>query len=361
MADFSTTDIRAAVAAGVIDEAQAARITAIAHSRQGFRENMRADDEPFELFKGFSEIFVTVGLGILFSGIIALTAIMGNSTSVPFVAAILIFISARYFTLKRRMTLPSIALASAFAFSVATTVSILTFNLTEIPEASHFLKVSVAGAIAMLGYFAIYRVPFALFLFGLFGAGIAVSIAGIVAPESIFASAFMQSAEGIFDLSRNPAMAMALLIFGFIAFAGGMYFDTRDPHRISRLSACGFWLHSLAAPAIVNVVVLTLLNKGDGSTGYLMAAIALSLITLIALVIDRRSFLTAGIAYIGVILTWAINSNDASDWGFVWMLLIMGAFITAIGTWWTNLRATLMRLLPAFPFKDRLPPYAENL
>ncbi|MHA3913970.1 hypothetical protein [Halovulum sp. GXIMD14793] len=356
MADLSDTDIRAAVGAGIIDEAQASKLLTIAQKRQGYRANMPADDEPFELFKGFSEIFITVGLGILFSGIIALSGMMGAPVAIPIVTAILVFAAAGYFTIKRRMMLPSIALASAFAASVAAFVSIMVFDINDVPGAKQFLTVGVAGAVAMLGYFAVYRVPFALFLFGLFGLGIAVSLAGMVSPESVFHSVFAGTAASLFDLSRNPTMAIVMLSFGIVAFVGGMYFDTRDPHRVSRLSACGFWLHILAAPAIVNVVVLTLLNR-DSAQGYLLAAAALTGITLVALIIDRRSFLTAGIAYIGIILTWVLSETSA-DWDIVWTLLIMGVFITAIGTWWSNLRNAVMRALPNFPFKDRLPPYA---
>ena len=58
MADFNTDDIRAAVAANVLTEEQASRLTIFAESRLGFRNHMDADDEPFELFKGFAEIFV---------------------------------------------------------------------------------------------------------------------------------------------------------------------------------------------------------------------------------------------------------------------------------------------------------------
>lgn len=363
MPELSTDDIRASVAAGIINEIQATKLIAVAQSRQGYRINMANDDEPFELFKGFSEIFVTVGLGILFSGILTLAALMGNPASIPIITAVLVFAAARYFTTVRRMTLPSIALAAAFAFSVGVMAAMMTFDITkldgveDLPGAQEFLIVGIVGAIAMLGYFAYYRVPFALFLFGLFGALIAVSISGLIAPESVFFTIFARSSESFFDISRNPIMARALLIFGIVAFAGGMYFDTRDPHRISRLSACGFWLHILAAPAIVNVVVLTLLNR-EGTQGYLLAALALLLITVVALIIDRRSFLTAGIIYIGIILTWAINSSGDSEWGIMWAMLLMGAFITGIGTRWTNLRSVLMRRLPEFPFKNRLPPYS---
>ncbi|MHA1127528.1 MAG: hypothetical protein ACTSRN_01085, partial [Alphaproteobacteria bacterium] len=126
------------------------------------------------------------------------------------------------------------------------------------------------------------------------------------------------------------------------------------------LSACGFWLHILAAPAIVNVVALSLLNL-DGTMGYSLAATALVVIALVALVIDRRSFLTAGIVYIGIILAWALGSGSDGDWSIAATLLVMGAFITALGTWWVQLRAVLMRVLPNFPLKNRLPPYQEAI
>ncbi|MEE9453598.1 MAG: hypothetical protein V3V13_04355 [Paracoccaceae bacterium] len=361
MADFAMDDIRAGVAAGVINEAQAARLITIANDRLGYRQNMGVEDEPFELFKGFSEIFVTVGLAILYGGFMSVALLVGIPEIVLVISALLTVAFATYFTLKRRMTLPSIGLAIVFAGSIAGLAALLIFDFDAAkPNGYHFLITAMIGAVGMLGYFWRFRVPFAMFLFGLFGAGIAFSIAAIVAPESIFASIFIGNADGVFDISRNPVMAQTMLIFGFIAFLGGMYFDLKDPYRVSRLSACGFWLHILAAPAIVNVVALSLLNL-EGTMGYGLASIALVLIAIVALVIDRRSFLTAGIIYIGIILAWALDSDLGSgdDWPIALTLLAMGAFVTALGTWWVQLRAALMRALPNFPIKSKLPPYQE--
>ena len=39
---------------------------------------MPAEDEPFEFFRGFSEIFISIGLVILLSGITALLAPFGG-------------------------------------------------------------------------------------------------------------------------------------------------------------------------------------------------------------------------------------------------------------------------------------------
>ncbi|MFM7442439.1 MAG: hypothetical protein ACKO2N_00800, partial [Tabrizicola sp.] len=82
------------------------------------------------------------------------------------------------------------------------------------------------------------------------------------------------------------------------------------------------------------------------------------LIALLALVIDRRSFLTAAIAYIAIVITWATGEGDGMGW--ILTLLILGGFITAIGTWWVQLRAKVMALLPDFPGKSRLPPYGST-
>ena len=99
---------------------------------------------------------------------------------------------------------------------------------------------------------------------------------------------------------------------------------------------------------------MTLLN--GGGIGFL--AIALALVTLLALVIDRRSFLTAAIAYIAIVIGWFIGEGGGASWIFV--LLTLGAFITAIGTWWVQLRAVVMRALPDFPGKSSLPPYGST-
>jgi len=360
MAELSADDIRAAVAAGVLSEAQAARLIAIAEARRGFRLNMGNDDEPFELFKGFSEIFVTVGLALLMGGFVALSVVVTSMLLVPVITLLLSVVFARYFTLKRRMTLPSVFLASSFAFSAMWMVSRL---LVSSNPGSHVdtLIASLATGAMLIGYFAIFRVPFTLFLVGLCGIGVAFSVAGILFPGAMLDVGLFAGDgwKSLTDLGTNPVASLTLLLFGIVAFAAAMRFDLRDPHRISRNAANAFWLHILAAPAIVNVVTVSLLNIG-GTAGYLLAALALAIITVVALIIDRRSFLTAGIIYIGSILTWAMGAaNVDTGWGFVWTLLLMGAFITAIGSWWTQLRARIMAMLPDSTLKSRLPPTSE--
>ena len=114
-------DLRAAIAAGILTEAQAARLSALGQEREGKRATLPQEDEPFEFFRGFSEIFISIGLIILLSGVGAVLAWFGGLTLltlVPLICAGVAWWWASYFTLKRRMTLPSMVLASAYGTGV---------------------------------------------------------------------------------------------------------------------------------------------------------------------------------------------------------------------------------------------------
>jgi len=361
MPDISTDDIRAAVAADILSERQATDLAALADRRGNFRENMRQEDEPFELFKGFAEIFVTVGLALLTGGFVSLATVLGNPVAIPLGSVLLSLLLGRYFTLKRRMVLPSIFLVLTFSMSVYWLVwSFATVTITSPPLQALVLS-AVAGA-AIIGHFAVFRVPFSLFLVGLSGLGSIFSITVWFFPGSLHDAGVIGRIgwHNLTDIGTNPIASIALLLFGILTFLMAMRFDMRDPYRVTRNAANAFWLHILAAPAIVNVVSGTLLGVA-GTGGYILSAIALVGITVLALIIDRRSFLSAGIAYIGIILTWALGTANVGDgWMLVWTFLLMGAFITAIGSWWTALRGRVMRLIPNSRLKSKLPPVSEG-
>jgi len=356
VSDFSKDDIRAAVAAGLMNEKQAAGLLSLAQERLGMRDGLVNDDEPFEFFKGFSEIFITVGLWLLFSGILAFGAVVGGPLAVFIIGMVLTWLFAMYFTKKRRMSLPSISLAAGFGLFLGGVALLLqTSNSTDI-DAINVTIMAGVGMAAMLLYFRFFKLPFAMFVFGVFGL---ILIYSIMVGSQGSSLPFIDFKENIFDLSQNSGLAVGSLIFGLLAFSLGIYFDTKDPHRISRYSATGFWLHILAAPVLVNTMAMTLYNSG-GTLGYLLTLLLLIFVTVVSLVIDRRSFLTAGIGYLGAIIAWAFNSNMGDATSMVYTLLILGTFITVLGTWWTQVRAWLMQRLPEFPFKTRFPPYIQR-
>jgi len=94
-----------------------------------------------------------------------------------------------------------------------------------------------------------------------------------------------------------------------------MWFDGSDPHRVTRRSANGFWLHVVAAPALVNTIALSLLES-DTTAANIVLLCVLFLFAIVAIIIDRRSFLIAAIGYVVVV---AHNDPDprhrsASSW-----------------------------------------------
>ncbi|MCX7287064.1 MAG: hypothetical protein NTW20_05770 [Rhodobacterales bacterium] len=352
--DSIAGDLRAAVAAGILDEAQAARLKVLVDDRQGKRNAMPQEDEPFEFFKGFSEIFISIGLVILLAGVTALLTIIGGFTIltlVPAMAAAVAWWWAGYFTLKRRMTLPSMVLAAAFGAGLV----IFCFAVLQRGGVEERMVAILGFGLAAIGMVLWYRrflLPFSAFLAGGF---VLAAIYALTATATNVTGLFAAGGyDSLFDLNESPAFATATLIFGIGAFLVGMWFDTRDPHRLGRHAATAFWCHLLAAPALVNTVALTLLNGG----GLALLSVALLGITVLALVIDRRSFLTAAIVYIALVIGWVMGGGSGTQW--ISILIVLGAVITAIGTWWVQLRAWLMGVLPNFPGKSRLPPYGST-
>lgn len=348
---FTRDDLRAAVASGILAEAQAARLLILSEARAGRRQTISGDDEPFELFRGFAEIFVSVGLVLLISGVIALSSLMGHPLPVLLVSVAVCWALALYFTKARRMALPSIVLATGYALSLSATVAyflIRRFDFTT-TLATNEVAMAVLVIAGLLVWYRVFKVPFTMFLVGLTGLALVFVLTRSVAPGGS-----ILSLTDLFDLRQGSGLAIGTLIFGLIAFVAAMAFDMRDPYRLGRWAASGFWLHLLAAPALVNTVALTFYNGRN----YALLAVAIAVITLLALIIDRRSFLTAAIGYMAFLIALVVRQNGGMLNG-AWVILILGAFITAIGAFWTQLRAGVMRVLPDFPGKRRLPPYAE--
>jgi hypothetical protein len=358
---MTSDDLRAAVAAGVISESQAASVLALAQGRAGQRAAMPAEDEPFEFFRGFSEIFVSIGLVILLTGIAMLLTWVGGASvliAVPLGCAAVAWWWAGYFTLRRRMNLPSMVLATAFGGGILIAAFTLV-GLSDTALRAGSIAAFLATAAALGLWFRRFRLPFTMFLLGLALLGALYTATASVDELGGFVAGSRSGVQDLFDLRQSPAFALATLLFGIVAFAAGMWFDTRDPHRLGRHAATAFWLHLLAAPALVNTVAVTLYNTG-GASGVGLLVLALAVITLLALVVDRRSFLTAAIAWIALVIAWVVRGTGEGDVGsWIVVLIVLGALVTGIGTWWVGLRTALMRALPDFPGKHRLPPYGS--
>ncbi len=273
-------DVRAAVGAGILTEAQAASLTALAHSRRGAREQLEPGDEPFELFKGFNEIFIVVGLSILalgWIGIVTLGLIEFSSrvqtylVTTSLIGGVVLWGLSEYFVRRRRMIAPAIALTVLFAANAAygfISGMAQVFMLAQQNYSSLPLPIALATFTLLIFWYR-FRVPFALAIIALSAFLVSVLIAanGAGAPAN---------AKDLFLLSADGPFALITLVLGILVFAIAMAFDMSDPHRVTRRAANGFWLHVIAAPALVNTVALSLLAQDSpGSNALLFGLLAL--------------------------------------------------------------------------------------
>lgn len=352
MTGITQDDLRAAVAAGIVGEAQAVSLIALSEEREGLRVRRSGLDEPFELFRGFNEIFIVVGLGILFAGWIGVSgvSILGNSRgyilgmllSLAGMGAIVLL--ARYFSLARRMVAPSIALTVMFGLSALTFGLALANSAQATFQAGWTIAAGVAGCLLVV-YYALFRVPFTVAL-------IAASVFVVCFGLATLGGAMPQSPRDLFLLTADGPFAILTIVLGLVGLVIAMAFDLSDPHRVTRRAASGFWLHVMAAPAIVNTVALTLFQSGEAWARPALIGFVAAM-ALFAVVIDRRSFLVSGVGYIV-----ALPFSTAVVEGAYVVILLLGVGLVLLGAQWERLRGAILRALPDFPGKNRLPPWA---
>ena len=343
-------DIRAAVASNILSEPQAASLMALADQRRNTRENMDGLDEPFELFRGFNEVFIVIGLVILYSGwmgITGLSAIGWDQTTLSLaiygsISIFIIYLLAQYFTLKRRMVAPSIMLVVLMGLSGIQVGASLS-NAFNLENAMLIAFTTGFATILLAGFYAIFRIPITVFFIAL---GVFVGVGALFVQGGAETPGF----DDVFKLTNDGPFAYITIILGLVGLAIALRFDMSDPHRVTRRASAGFWLHVIAAPAIVNTIALTLFESG-GMLGQLLLLAFLAAMAVFAMIIDRRSFLVAGIGYIVAIAIAILDGNAAI------VILILGIGLVFLGAKWEGLRARIMNALPSFPGKDRLPPW----
>ncbi len=347
-------DLKAAVGSGLINEKQAADLISLSDSRRGARENLNPGDEPFELFKGFNEIFIVIGLLILsmgWWGVVGLALgdeiinLQDYALWVTLISGGFLWLLSEYFVRKRRMVAPAIALSVLFAASAAfgfTAVMSEPFMVAQNDYSSVPFPLLLATLTTLI-YWWRFRVPFAM-------AMIAVGLFAVAIVYTASRGGRVDSINDLFLLSAGGPFAWITLVLGLLVFAVAMIFDMSDPHRVTRRSANGFWLHVIAAPALVNTMALSLLDQDNSASNMILLAV-LAMFAVVAIVIDRRSFLIAAIGYI-VALAATVFDGD----GAALTVLILGIVLLLLGAFWERIRARILRMMPGFVPLHRLPP-----
>ena len=90
--------------------------------------------------------------------------------------------------------------------------------------------------------------------------------------------------------------------------------------------------------------------------------VIVALLTIVAILIDRRALLVSALIYLGTAIGFALTSairagTDNNVSVFFATLVILGAMVLILGAGWQPLRRVFLRLVPS-AFVNRLPPAA---
>lgn len=358
---YSESDIEAAVAGGILTPDQAASFRDFVAAG---RPMPAADEEHFRLLTGFNDIFVGIAALILLFAVAwigqSIPPQIGGFGPSPFLGlavAITAWGLAEFFTLKRRMALPSIILTLAFLAGIyACAATTLTFLFGERYFDSAwqiFMVLAASAAVTVAAAWAHWRrfkVPITI------AAGTGAVVAFVI---GLVAMAVVGEGRHLSDAQQDQVhliLEITALLLGLATFLFAMWWDASDRPRQTRRSDVAFWLHLLSAPLIVHPVFWLLgLTEGSASVGGAIVVILLYVaMAVVALAIDRRAILVSALAYV----LWAINmlfrESGAVELSVALTALVIGSALLLLSAFWPNARRAVVAPLPE-GLRARLP------
>jgi hypothetical protein len=320
-------------------------------------------EERFVIRKGLNDILISFGI-LLFSlaGLIQIIAtsnlessshVLSNTLPILWyeliksgVALLVLWLLAEYLTRHCKLVLPSIVLVISFSIFAYIFFGLMVFTdgmsaLSQWLDPHDEWKVTPGTTVAIIGsmfapvsllmvYYKRFQFPFTLLLISF-----------------MFALALSVSASLVFvGLDSAPIF----LAWGVLTFSLAMYYDVKDPKRKTRISDCAFWLHMSAAPLIFggvrNIFIpdLSVLSSSQAWFLFLITCI----LSLLSLIIDRRSLLISGLFYLGLSVAYAadvlIGIPDDNLSVISITLGIIGAVTLALGIGWAPIRRFVLRV-----------------
>lgn len=340
MTQMTPTQITAALDAGIISEVQANTMRV----ELGLADTDLAsigNEENLRFIRGFSDIFIAIGVGLLMLGLSVLTTLFGNIIT-TLGAVVVTALMAEYFGRKKRSHLPTLITALAFlVFTLKAASQILGY----FGFGGDILIALITLAAMGLFYWRV-RLPFCIALIT-----IAALYLGLTVIKSI-ALSFVSAHFG-----------WVMVLGGLITLIGGIYYDSKDLHRTTRFSDNAFWLHLTAAPLLIHGAVLELvktqttqllglvplidINQGDA----VIMLILVGIVTSLGLVLNRRALIVSSLIYaliaVGYLLT---KSGMGFSVALTLTLILIGAAIMLLGVGWHPVRNILIKALPKTRF-----------
>ena len=357
---FDRTDLRAAVGANILSADQASRLEAFLLSRKDDGAgNEQVGQENLRFLANFKDVFITLGLVILFIGVstmvgmVASPALLAGSVFSGVVSALIVgglaWVLLEYFCGRRRLLLPSMALTLIFTGFISLAITAFVASMMGIGSEFDVLDIfgttgrlgvtaflSAAGAAAAI-YFR-FKLPFSL-------AVIALAVAGAI-------YVFL----GFFGNAAWLIGGAGFFLMGLCTLAVAVWYDMKDPERIRKASDNAFWLHLAAAPQVI-VGVSTMVTGSnifagstsgtDNSTQGLTLLALLLTIGIVSLALNRRALIAASLVTFIVTLSFVLSRAglDASNI-FIMVTILIGTGVVLLGAGWKTARRAALVIFP---------------
>ncbi|OAN52363.1 hypothetical protein A6A04_01345 [Paramagnetospirillum marisnigri] len=329
---YSDDDLDAAVKAGVMPAATA---TAFRDFMSQRHVPATVDEENLRLITSFNDLFVTIAAVLL---LVALGWLLNKSHPALGGGAVAAFSwgFAEYFTRKRRMALPSIALLLAFVLGVfAAALSLVGLDSFE-KGGTAVAGCAALSALAAWGHWLRFRVPIT-----------------VAAGACAAAGALLALGVGLVP-ALSDHVQILLFLAGLGLFSLAMHWDMRDRERRTRRSDVAFWLHLAAAPMIVHPAYSALGGSDTGTRAALAAVAIYVVLAAVALVVDRRALLVSALAYVLYAAAELFKAAGSVESSLALTALVIGSALLMLSAFWHHARRLALTPLPQ-AWKDRLP------
>lgn len=335
-------DLDAAVAAGLIGEDQALALRNHAARQSGISN---ASVERVELATGLADLMTAFGLAAL--GIFALGVSVGFPPAALLVIAG-IFWAGRRFTPERRMAASAFVTFFAYAVILSLAALMLSFAIAGRPapatpsdmvqEGWPLLLCGMFVTAGCVGWWKWTRFPIAV-------------AAAWVAALNLAANSFRM----LFPAASSDAAIWLHLAWGMVMLVVAVLWDMSDVRRETVRSRVAFWCHAASGYFIAHSALILIAGRSDSAEGWNSLYFAhpadlqagdvapflglFILLVLLALVLDRRSFIFATVYQLFVALTLTAGSVPVAA-GCVGLMMI------GLAANWQKLRALLLARLP---------------
>ena len=384
MIDDATLD--RAVTAGILTPAQRQALATFAGEGGGsavFADDTAAlsADDQMRLVGGGNDIFVTVGIVLLFSGaLFALQAVMSQiSMTLAALLALASWVVAEIVTRQKRMRLSSTLLALIFSAAMLSLLAefvsmqfdlpatINAFSLFALRADAWPIGLTLGGGLiaAAAVYFLRFKVPVLAAVTALSATALAFLGAILFYHDRMTSGAMAAPAPDQLAEVLSSALAVPL-VCGLIIFVVAVALDLRDRDRQTVWSDCAFWLHVVSAPLLVHPLFILATGQDvlsgriePGLSASILLGLMMTAFVLVALAIDRRSLLAPTLAYFGSVGIYYLVNGAANTTGippFALILIAVGAMVILFGAGWQRIRRLIIRPLLPTSLLDRLPP-----